>query len=344
MAKKKYYQRPDGLYESIRRINGKRVAFRGKTCREVDRKILEYAEKAEQSRTFPEIAREWEKAHEKEVGYGSIRTYAASLRRQKEYFSGEVRPLRPLDIQRYITSLEKQGFSRSTITRELSVLRMVLAHAVLAGDIDVNPAAEVKASRGLPGKKREALTEEQEAIVRETWKGTPFGLFALFLLYSGLRKGEALALSYSDIDRKAGVIRVNKKLNYSYGNRPHLDPFTKTANGMREVPLLRPLADALPKNRVGLIFPGKDGGFMPDSEFCSGWRRYCEAVGLDGVTPHCFRHSFATICYEAGLDLRQAAKIVGDTPEVLGEVYTHLREGQRQTGVDKLVEYVENVR
>ena len=42
MAKSKYYKRPDGLFESIRTINGKRVAFRGKTCREVDRKILEY--------------------------------------------------------------------------------------------------------------------------------------------------------------------------------------------------------------------------------------------------------------------------------------------------------------
>ena len=41
MAKKsKYHQRPDGLFEAIRTINGKRVAFRGKSCREVDRKIL----------------------------------------------------------------------------------------------------------------------------------------------------------------------------------------------------------------------------------------------------------------------------------------------------------------
>ena len=56
MEKKgKYHIRPDGLHESIRTINGKRVAFRGKTDREVDRKILEYREEAERGRTVGAI-------------------------------------------------------------------------------------------------------------------------------------------------------------------------------------------------------------------------------------------------------------------------------------------------
>lgn len=100
---------------------------------------------------------------------------------------------------------------------------MIFSHAVLQGDIDVNPASEVKKSRGLPKKERTALTEEQEAIVRANWNKVPFGLFAYFLLYTGLRRGEALALPYSDIDRENGTIRVEKKLNYTYGHRPHMD-------------------------------------------------------------------------------------------------------------------------
>lgn len=77
-----------------------------------------------------------------------------------------------------------------------------------------------------------------------------------------MRCGEALALSYSDVDRKAGLIHVNKKLNYACGNNPHMDPFAKFKNGIRDVPLPAPLAAALPKNRAGLIFPGDDGSFM----------------------------------------------------------------------------------
>lgn len=341
MAKKqKYYQRPDGLFETIRTINGKRVAFRGKTCREVDQKLLAYRGEQERGRLFPKVADEWEREHEKTVRESTRVTYRASLQRIKARFTGPVREIRPMDVKRYITSLEKENRSASGVQMDLGILKMIFSHAVLAGDIESNPAAEVHPSRGLPRKKRLALTEEQEQLVRDNWDKAPFGLFPYFLLYTGMRRGEALALSYSDVDRKAGLIHVNKKLNYAYGNNPHMDPFTKSENGVRDVPLLAPLAAALPKDRVGLIFPGDDGGFMTRSGLQKRWSAYCKAVGLEGVTPHCFRHSFATMCYEAGLDPRQAAQLAGDTPEVLEKVYTHLRESRRQTGAEKLAAFI----
>ena len=355
MAKSKYYRRPDGLYESIRTINGKRVAFRGKTCREVDRKILEYHQEAERGRTFPVIADEWEREHERGVTEATRRVYSVAVRRLKAAFPGLVSDVRPLDVKRYISDFERQGRAANSVQIELAVCKMIFAHAVLRGDIDVSPAAEVKKSRGLPAKKREALTEEQEALVKaagSAQKGR-WWLFGYLLLYTGMRRGEALALSYSDIDRKAGVIHVTKKLSYAMGQFPVLEDHLKSANGRRDIPLLPPLADALPKTRVGLIFPGKDGGFMRASEITTNWRNYCRDVGLnelqyndDGepvetfpITPHCFRHSFATICYEAGLDPRQAAQILGDTPEVLEGVYTHLRDGRRRTAAEKLLEH-----
>ena len=92
---------------------------------------------------------------------------------------------------------------------------------------------------------------------------------------------------------------------------------------------------------------------MRASEITKNWRAYCRDIGLneiqrtdDGklvetfpITPHCFRHSFATICYEAGLDPRQAAQILGDTPEVLEGVYTHLRDGRKRTAADLLLSH-----
>lgn len=353
MAKKKYYQRPDGLYEAIRMIKGKRVAFRGHSCREVDRKIAEYHETTKHGRPFPVVADEWEEEHEQKVGEASRENYKYAVRRLKEAFTGTVGNIRPLDIKRYISRMEAQGYAGATVRKELSVLRMIFAHAVLAGDIDVNPVTEVHPSRGLPRTTREALTEAQEAIVRDSWDKTPFGLFALLLLFTGLRRGEALALTYADIDRQKGVIHINKKLNYAYGETPRLEGWTKTENGMRDVPLLKPLADAIPDYHVGLLFPGKDGGYMRKGEIRRTWQRYCREAGLAEtvttdagetvtkypITPHCFRHSFATICYEAGLDVRQAAKIFGDTPEVLDEVYTHLREDCQRSAADKLTAY-----
>lgn len=366
MAKKKhYYQRPDGLFEVSRRINGKRVVFRGKTEREVDKQILEYnVQEAEKKngRKFPEVADEWERRKENEVREATRRTYSFAVKRLKDAFPGYIEEIRPLDIMRHVQSMADKDYSGETVGIELTVCKQIFSYAVLAGDIDISPATEVKKPSGLPEKKREALTEEQEAIVRQAGKerAAPFWLFPYLLLYTGLRRGEALALTYGDIDRKAGVIHINKKLAYYGEGTPTLDNFLKSKNGLRDVPLLQPLADVLPKGRVGLIFPGDDGGFMSGPQLKKHWREYCRAVGFVDkkmitkivrkkqveveveefpITPHCFRHSFATICYESGLDARQAARILGDTAITVDGVYTHLREKHEQAASEKLEKY-----
>lgn len=351
MAKKqRYYQRKDGLFETIKTINGKRIAFRGRSCREVDQKLLAYREERSRGQKFSFLADEWEREHEKEVKEATRISYRSSVKRLKAAFPGSVKEIKPIDVKRYLVSFEKKGYSAQTVSKELFVFRAILSYAVMAGDIDVNPAAEVKISKGLPKKTREALTEEQEKEVKAKWHNAEFGLFALFLLYTGMRRGEALAITYKDIDRKKGVIRVNKKLSYASSSRPVLEDWTKSANGIREVPLLAPLAAALPKNRIGLVFPGEQGGCMTYYELHRKWRAFCRDIGFvevtpDGeeqfpITPHCFRHSFATICYEAGLDPRQAAKICGDTPETLEKVYTHLRQGKESSAAEKLAAFI----
>lgn len=360
MAKKsKYYVRPDGLHESIRKINGKRVAFRGKTDREVDRKILEYREEVDKGWTFAKAADLWYTAKEKEVRQSTYRSYGNMLRHLKERFGTQrIREIMPDEIQAYIRAFERKGYAKDTVALEISVMRMVFDYAVnhrSESGLVINPAVSIKKSKGLPSRKRPALTEEQETLVRKAaaeQKGE-WWLLGYFLMYSGCRRGEALALSYSDIDRKRGVIRINKKLNYDAVNAPALEGFTKTENGMREIPLLKPLADVLPKNRVGLLFPSpRTGSFMTRSELARIWKVYCRDTGLvkkgaDGkdvfpITPHCFRHSFATICFEAGIDARSAADFLGDSIVVMEKVYVELRKTHKEGSVAQLNAHVIN--
>lgn len=358
MAKKlKYYVRPDGLHESIRKINGKRVAFRGKTDREVDRKILEYREEADKGWTFAQAADLWYEAKEKEVRHATYRSYGNTLRRLKKRFDEErIKEIMPDEIQAYIRAFERQGYSRDTVQLEISVLRMVFDYAVTRrteSGLAINPALSVRKSKGLPCRKRPALTEEQEKLVRQAAakKQGDWWLLGYFLMYSGCRRGEALALSYSDIDRKHNVIRINKKLNYDAVSAPALEGFTKSENGMRTIPLLKPLADVLPKNRVGLLFPSpKTGDFLSRSELARVWKEYCRDTGLvergEGkkeifpVSPHCFRHSYATICFEAGIDARSAASFLGDSVAVMEKVYVELRKSHKDAAVTQLNEHV----
>lgn len=352
MAKKgRFYTRPDGLKEAIRTINGKRVAFRGKTDREVEQKMREYKEKEERGKMFAEVADEWEREHEREVGEAARKYYSLCVRRLKEFFDMPIKEIRPLDIKRYMNTLVKAGYAGGTARIRMTTIKQILSFAVIEGYIEVSPAAESKMPKNMPKKERNALTEDQEEIVRRSGieRNATFWLFPYLLLYTGMRRGEAAALTYEDIDRKNGVIHVTKKINYVNGSNPKLENFLKSKNGKRDIPLLPPLADALPKNAIGLIFSGKNG-YMTCSEIQKMWRQYCEEVGLVDdsgdkleypITPHCLRHSFATICFEAGLDPRSAAQFLGDDVQTLETVYTHLRTKKQESAAEKLVRHFE---
>ena len=330
------------------------MKFRGKTCAEVDRKILEYNTDRKEGRKFPVIADEWYRMRESEISYSTSVVYDKAVERMKAHFKKRVGEITPLDIKRYIVQFEKKGYAKNTVSIELSVLKQIFSHAVIQGDIMMNPVSEVHHSKNLPEKKRSALTEEQEYLVESCRTGR-WWLLGLMLLYTGCRRGELLALEWKDIDRKEGVIHITKKLNYAFGNIPHLENHLKSKNGKRDIPLFQPLADALPRNRIGKVFANEDGEFLNKGQVVKAWKEYCHDAGLveevpdvNGklkeqpvVTPHCFRHSFATICFEAGVDPKVAASFVGDTEETVRNVYTDLRDRHHASGADKVNAFLE---
>lgn len=332
--KPKYYQRPDGLYETSRMVNGKRVRFRGRTCAEVDRKILQYDAEKRTGRLMTKIVDEWEREHAQTVREQTMVSYQPAIQRVKAAFPGYASDVRPLDVQRFVRRMESEGFSRSTIGETLSVCKMVFSHAVIAGDIDVSPATEVRMSRGVARGTRSALTEEQEQKVIACRSGDHW-LLGYFLMYTGLRRSEIFGLQWQDIDRAAGEIHVRRKVNTTI-NR--IDEFLKNCD-KRDIPLLSCLADVLPRNRIGWIFPGANGDFSTKHEQEKIFADYCKAAGITdengnpAVTMHQFRHSFATLCFESGISSRDAAKLLGDTVEVTEGIYTELRNSKHAESV-----------
>ncbi|HWQ74710.1 MAG TPA: site-specific integrase [Syntrophomonas sp.] len=328
MAKKpKYYVRPDGLHEAIRQINGKRVAFRGKTDAEVERKMMAYQEKKERGPLFKEVAEKWHDEHFPTLSPGTLRCYTAPYNRAVDRYGDDpVKELTAPEIEALLQSMAKQKFARKTVANQRLVLNLIFRSAVLDGILKYNPCAEVKVPKGLKTTPRQLPSDEELDVVKNG-KNNPDGLLPYLILYTGCRRGEALALTYKDIDRKKKIITINKSVTY-VGQQPSIKE-PKTAAGIREIILLDKLAEVLPRG-IGLIFPGKKGELMHQAEYERRWKHWQDRVGVT-LTAHQLRHGYATMLYEAGIPERDAMELLGHTDiSLTHKVYTHIRRSRKE--------------
>ena len=334
--KKKMYQRPDGLFEKVMTIDGKRVAFRAKTEKEVERKILAYQEKKESGPLFSEVADQWKEEHFPALSYNTLRCYTAPYQRILGWFGGElIKDIHAPDITPFILHLSAKRFSQKTVNTHLSVLSMIFDYAIRQGIIFVNPTIAIQVPKGLPKRKRSAPEPSDIRIVQQS-KGKTFGLFALLLLYTGLRRGEALALTYGDIDLSAKLIHVRRTLYWQH-NRPMLKS-PKTDAGIRDVVLLDVLASELPKGESEKYLFSDDGGNTPlsDKRARRLWELYQRETGLK-ITPHELRHAYATLLFESGVGVKEAQDLLGHAnAAVTNDIYTHIRKSYREDLIQKL--------
>ena len=190
------------------------------------------------------------------------------------------------------------------------------------------------------------------------------GLFAYFLQFTGLRRGELLALRWEDIDFENHVINVSQAVSFP-GNQPKVKT-PKTQAGNRKVALLAILENELKKipvqSQKGYVFGGEKP--LTASQIRVRWLEWCKSVGFVEpvvkryraknnrvytktkwkllVTPHQFRHEYASMLEDAGISEFDAKSQLGHSSIVVTkDVYTHLRE--RKSGKDvaeKLNEYI----
>ena len=236
------------------------------------------------------------------------------------------------------------GYSASIVKMRKSIFTQILDRALMNGDIPYNPGVSVKLPKGLKKGKRSAPTEQEMKVIVENMN-LQFGFFAFFLLFTGLRRGEALALRRQDIDLVHKSITVSKSVSFLGGNQPFVKE-PKTEAGIRVVPiaagLYGPLVEYLASFDGDIVFSymKKDGSkedrHMTSTTYKNAWAGYCEATGLN-LTAHQLRHGAATIMFEAGVDVYTAQHILGHADVTMTmAIYTELREKQKVKSVKKL--------
>lgn len=338
MAKKKakYYVRPDGLHEAIRIIDGKRVAFRGKTDAEVERKMLAWRGEQKEKTRFKPIAEAWWNEMEPTWAYNTLRGYKASYARAVDHYGlSYVADITPEDVKTYIDDFSRGGRSRQVVVTLLQIIRQILDYAVLKQYISINPARAVKPPRNLPRGHREAL-EKSEIEAIKAHRTEPLYLFPFLIYETGCRYGEALGLRWEDVDRANKLIHIQRSVYYM-SSAPLLKA-PKTERGLRSVPLLDDLDAVFPRKLPkGYIF-SEDGGKTPlrKGRAIKLYDAFRDASGVT-ATCHQIRHGYATALFEAGVEPKIAQQLLGHAQlSTTMDIYTHIRKDALQAAAQKM--------
>lgn len=337
-------KRKDGRYVKTVTINGRKIYFysaevtQRKAEKDIERQMLEYKEQEEKGKPFSAVADEWDTQYRKKVSDINYRkNTSAAYERVADWFGKmPIKSISVAEVNVFINSLIAKGYYKKTIANHKSILNMIFQYAVLNRYVDANPTVEIRLPANLPKKEREMPSTSEIKTVDAHCKG--FDFLPYFLLYTGLRISEALALSYEDINFKDKIITINKHLLHD-GNRPVIENRTKTENSKRTVVLLDRLAKKIPKNKSGLVFCNDDGSPLTKRQLSCRWKNYQNKYNVH-LTAHQLRHAYATMLFEAGVDVKDAQELMGHSDiNLTRQIYTHIRETRKEETRKKLNDF-----
>lgn len=232
-----------------------------------------------------------------------------------------------LDIQLYINQIAKDGYSFSTIKKQLELLRASLRKAVKLKLIGENPAEDVgMPSRKIVKKKKEVKAYDQKEQAKlskyiDAHKDSSAVLCAAFMLETGLRSGEALALRWSDISMERHRCHVHATLiNPHQPSKAYVQDSPKTDASIRTIPLnlkSTSILTMLRRNATSEFVFGSSEiktnseGRLEYPSLIRALKKMCAETGVPYRGAHVLRHTFATNCYYKGVDVKILSHLLG---------------------------------
>lgn len=306
--------------------------------KDFNEQMLSLKQEEEDSLLFENVAEAWLESNRK-IENNTARGYLPCFKAAVSYFSGrKISEIKPSHILKYVDNLELMGYSKKTVKNRMSVLRLIFKYAKFHENLEYNPCAEVKLSKHLASTKRQSASKEDEQKICAS-TDTLIGILAYTFLTTGCRRGEALAITPADIDIQNKTLSINKTVEW-INSAPRIKDCPKTESGIRTIPITDKLINLLtPYMHQEYIFLNEKGKLFGDSHITKMWNRYKKAIGIS-CTPHELRHSYATILFDAGIDVKTAQMWLGhaDINTTLN-IYTHLSERKKEESSRKLSDY-----
>lgn len=374
MAKKMNTPQADGRYRVRVYVgikDGKKAykSVYGKTQKEADIKAEELKvslrkgmDISSSNDSFKTWANYWLTSKKHEV---SEDRYNTLVSRSKVWidslYNAQISQIKPFELQTILFSISAknpytgQPMAKKTIRGYVQVINAIFDFAIDNRVIDYNPANKLKAPQTASTVQRRALTTtERQWVMEFEHRAKPS---AMLLMLSGLRRGEATALQWNDIDFDNNKISVTK--SYNFKQKEFKSPKNGKARVVTVPQVLIDYLQTLPKISLFVLTNAK-GQMMTDDS----WRRMYQSYMMDlnieygfgGIeyapskfaptkmpmiitpfTPHELRHTFCTIMYEAGIDALTAKEQLGHSDiKTTLSIYTHLSSQHKDNDLKKL--------
>lgn len=383
MAVKTNYNKNGNKYYRVSAVlgtdsKGKRILkeFYGKTKAEAEAKKKEYIEGIEnglsiniEKVSLGELMRIWlfeiRRVSDK-LKPSTFTKYEGIYRLYIEnspLYSMKLDDIKTLQIQRYYNELSRKGKSRTLIKSINKLLKQFFFYTVDEGYIVRNPCSGKRIV--IPGeeefkKEVQHFSNEEIKILIENLNDSSYKELILICLGTGLRRGEALALTWDDVDLNNNTINVNKSLVKVYffeadgsKTRKQIIQTPKTKSSYREIPfpenlniLFRDIKIKQKRNKLrcgssyiksDYIFTTESGTNIDVTNLSHAWARILKKAELQHKKFHALRHTYATKLFENEVPLKTVSELLGHSSiEMTADIYTHVMPKEKTNAVEKI--------
>ena len=252
------------------------------------------------------------------------------------------------DVNRLMLAMRDAGKADATRRNCYTTLRKSLDDAVLSGLLASNPAHKVSQPRAKRQEARFLTTDEASRLLTGA-DGLRYAAVLRFILGTGLRRGEALALRWEDIDLERGTARVKGSLVRQKGGLVVSD--TKTETSRRTVALSPAIVTLLTRHKAaqaaerlqagslwndsGFVFTTATGAAVEPQNLLRTVRSAAKRAGLAGVKVHTLRHTYATTALLHGVPLKVVSVNLGHASiTITADIYGHVTDDAARAGAE----------
>ena len=239
-----------------------------------------------------------------------------------------------------------KSYSHSTVNSLSASFKKCLQYAVDEGVLAKNPHNGVELHKLRPPKKIKAYSlDDHNKIVQFTRNNGPLYWIYYLLIATGMRFGEAVALTWDDVDLKVGTIDINKTSVELHGS-PIIQERTKTDSGTRTISISDNVIDFLKEvqlsldpelNYRNLVIPNTRYNIITSANTNRRWKKVCAILDIPYEGVHALRHTWATRALEREVPIKVVSNMLGHKNIITTmNVYQDVLIAHKKVVADKL--------